>query len=67
MTVFDPISGKHVLIDLSEKPRNARGVGGSDAGFLPDREGASVACKPGSHAGSGFGQGRAAESDVVKR
>ncbi|MEE1612319.1 hypothetical protein [Microvirga sp. CF3016] len=51
MTVFDPISGKHVLIDLSEKPRNARGIAGFDEGFLPDRQESSIACKPEPHAG----------------
>jgi hypothetical protein len=47
MTVFDPISGKHVLIDLSEKPRNARGVGGFDERFLPGRQESSVALQTG--------------------
>ncbi|MGO4526745.1 hypothetical protein AB4097_18020 [Microvirga sp. 2MCAF35] len=38
MTVLDPISGKQVAIDLSEKPHKSHGV------TLPDEE-ASLLCR----------------------
>ncbi|HWK80482.1 MAG TPA: hypothetical protein VNP95_06925 [Thermomicrobiales bacterium] len=46
MTVLDPISGKQVVIDLSEKPRRSSRAVHSDEEVSPPGQEEPAACEP---------------------